>query len=347
MKALAVQRAKAKPARLVGAILAHDVRDATGARALAKGSRLADADAVAALLALPWETVHVVVPEAGELHEAEAGERIARAAAGDGVRVGALGAGHWPLVSAARGIVSVEVERLWRVNCVEGISVYALYDGHVVDAGETIGRAKITPFVLAEGLVKRAVALAADAEGLVRVRPFQPRTIGVVVQETIGERGVARFRSAIGEKISWLGSRLLEPEFVEPTPDGVAAGVESVLGQGADVVVLAGAKAMDPLDPAYLALDRLGVTLERYGVPAHPGSLFWLAHRGEVPILGMPSCGLFSQATTFDLILPRVLTGERVSADTLAALGHGGMLSKEYAFRFPKYREGGERGAVE
>jgi hypothetical protein len=82
-------------------------------------------------------------------------------------------------------------------------------------------------------------------------------------------------------------------------------------------------------------------------VPAHPGSLFWLARRVEVPILGMPACGLFSQATVFDLILPRILTGERIGSAELAELGHGGLLTREMSFRFPPYRRASNRGEVE
>src|SRR5581483_2998081 len=114
----------------------------------------------------------------------------------------------------------------------------------------------------------------------------------------------------------------------------------------AEVIVLAGTKAMDPLDPAFLALDRLGVRLERYGVPAHPGSLFWIARYRDIPLLGMPSCGLFSQATVFDLVLPRVLAGERVGREELARLGHGGLLGRDVAFRFPRYRATSGRGKI-
>ena len=104
---------------------------------------------------------------------------------------------------------------------------------------------------------------------------------------------------------------------------------------------------MDPLDAAFDALERIGARMVRHGVPAHPGSLFWLARAGEVPIVGMPSCGLFSQASVFDLVLPRLLTGERLEAHDLASLGHGGFLTRDMAFRFPPYRQARERGAVE
>ncbi len=73
------------------------------------------------------------------------------------------------------------------------------------------------------------------------------------------------------------------------------------------------------------------------GVPAHPGSMIWLAALGETTILGLPQCGMFSKATAADLVLPRLLTGERVTAVTLADLGHGGLLGSEMRFRFPDY----------
>jgi len=94
-------------------------------------------------------------------------------------------------------------------------------------------------------------------------------------------------------------------------------------------------------------LTLLGARMERHGAPAHPGSLLWLALWDAKPVLGMPTCGMFSQATTFDLALPQILAGERVDNRTLAELGHGGMLSRDMAYRFPPYRSNVARGELE
>jgi hypothetical protein len=72
-----------------------------------------------------------------------------------------------------------------------------------------------------------------------------------------------------------------------------------------------------------------------------------MAHVGQAPVLGMPTCGLFSQATVFDLVLPRVLAGDRIGSAELAELGHGGLLTRELTFRFPRYRASRDRGVVE
>jgi hypothetical protein len=56
---------------------------------------------------------------------------------------------------------------------------------------------------------------------------------------------------------------------------------------------------------------------------------------------------MFSQGTLFDLVLPRILAGERLDAPALAGYGHGGLLTRQMRFRFPQYRKGADRGSVE
>ena len=80
-------------------------------------------------------------------------------------------------------------------------------------------------------------------------------------------------------------------------------------------------RAPIPSDPFFVAIDRLGGRVVRHGVPAHPGSMLWLARIGRTDVLGLPTCGAYSKATAADLLLPRLLSGERASAATVARLG--------------------------
>lgn len=328
-------------------VLCHDA-GVNGAR-LKKGHVL-ELDDLASLASANWSELHVIEIEDGDVHEDEAGRRLATAAAGDGVSVRSPSAGHWPLISERRGILDVSVRALRQANLLDGICIYTLFDGQIVDVGEHVARAKIAPLVIEERLVEEAERVAREASGgaLVRVRAFQPRRIGVVAGETLGGGAAARIRATLDEKVSWFGSTLLAPAFVAPEEEALRGAIRGVIDAGAEVLLVAGMKTMDPLDPCWLALRSVGATVERFGVPAHPGSLFWIAWHGDIPILGVPTCGLFTQASVFDLILPRILTGERIGRTELAALGHGGFLTRELAFRFPAYRGGGGvRGEVE
>lgn len=53
--------------------------------------------------------------------------------------------------------------------------------------------------------------------------------------------------------------------------------------------------------------------------------MFLVAYLGETPLLGVPACALHHRITILDLVLPRILTGERIGKKELALLGHGGL----------------------
>jgi hypothetical protein len=321
-----------------GWVLAHEVPATDGQGSWAKGHVLTPSD-LPRLRSAAWDELHLIEREAGDVHEQEAGLRIARAAAGPGVEVGTLATAHWPLIASHRGVLRIATDALTAVNDVVGACVYTRFDGQVVDTGVIIARAKVAPLVLPAHAVVAAERIAQRAGGLARVAEFQPTRVGVVVQERLDERAAARFTAALAGKIKWFGSELLTPIFARPAPSAIAHALTRTGEAGATVVLMAGMKSLDPLDPAFIALDQLGIKLDRFGVPIHPGSLFWLAHWGERVVLGVPTCGLFSQLTSFDLILPRVLAREAVTSHALSALGHGGLLPRDVSF-FPPY--GGE-----
>ncbi|MET0849918.1 MAG: hypothetical protein ABW020_02210 [Candidatus Rokuibacteriota bacterium] len=345
MKARALGRADATPATLEGRIACTDVRDGDGKLAVRKGQTL-DAGAARRLLDLAWSELHLLELEPGDLHEEPAGARLSQAAAGDGVEVKGYSGGQWTLVAAARGLLRVHARALHEVNTQSGISVFTLWDLQPVEPGEVVARAKVTPLAIPETTVKRAEAAAWSASGLVTVKRFRPSVVGAVTRESLDARQRARFESALREKLDWLGSRLLGVRYSGGGAAAVAADIEALVAEGAEVLIAAGASSLDPLDPVFLGIERAGGRMERHGVPAHPGSLLFLARIGDRPVVGMPTCGMFSQATTFDLVLPRLLAGLPAGNAELAGLGHGGLISQDSAYRFPPYRASTARGEI-
>lgn len=346
MKPIAIRKSgEATVAALEGRIACHDVRDAAGKVVINKGQAL-DAAAAARLLALKWSEVHLLELEAGDVHEEPAGSRLAAAACGAHVEVKGYAGGQWTLAGQRRGLVRVNVAALEAVNGLEGMSVFTLSDLQPVEAGEAVAKAKITPLAIPERLVKEAETRAWSVGGLVAVKPFLPRVLGALSRESLAPPQRQRFESSLTEKVDWLGSRLLPVRYAAGDAAAIAAEMEALLAAGADILIAAGAGSLDPLDPVFAGLERLGGRMIRHGAPAHPGSLLWIAEVRGHPVLGMPACGMFSQATTFDLILPRILAGEPAGAGEVAALGHGGLLSRDSAYRFPPYRKSAARGEL-
>jgi molybdopterin biosynthesis enzyme len=195
---------------------------------------------------------------------------------------------------------------------------------------------KVTPFVVAATRLVEAERVCAGSEGVVRVLPFLPMRVSVLVRERLEAPQREKFQASIQLKVAWFGSTIAEIRYVA---DDVAAVERALkeLAEGAGLLLTAGANATDPLDPTLVALNRLGARMEKQGAPAHPGSAVWLAYLQEKPVFGVAACGMFSKATVLDLILPRLFTGVLVSAQDFNRLGHGGLLSKDMAFRFPAY----------
>jgi molybdopterin biosynthesis enzyme len=190
-------------------------------------------------------------------------------------------------------------------------------------------------------------ATARRARGIVVVKAFRPLSVGVVAREKLDDKQRGRFETALRQKIDWVGGSLLPVRYAGAAPQAVSEELTALERMGAQLLIVAGASALDPLDPVFGGLELLGARMARHGAPAHPGSLLWLAILRGKSILGMPTCGMFSQATTFDLVLPRVFAGETLGNAEIAALGHGGMLSRDMAYRFPQYRANVARGELE
>jgi hypothetical protein len=63
--------------------------------------------------------------------------------------------------------------------------------------------------------------------------------------------------------------------------------------------------------------------------------MFLYARLAGAVILGLPACVYYHPTTVYDLMLPRVLAGETIDADTIADMGHGGLCLGCPECRFP------------
>jgi hypothetical protein len=326
------------PARLAGSILTRDV--SIGGERWSKGRRLTAADLRAVGTAEAGAPLTVLVPEAGEIHEDEAAVRLAAAVGGVGLVVRGPAQSRVDLVADVSGVVHIRILELERLNRIDPLEVFTVFDGQIVSPGDLVASVKVAPHLVETDLVEAGASRADDGRRpLVWVAGFEPRRVAVVVKESI--RGIARerFEATVQAKIHGLGSEVAAIEYVEDSVDAVQAAMTRFV-RGPDRVELlltAGAASTDPLDPCFVAIEALGGEVVRRGVPAHPGSMLWLARIRRTAILGLPTCGAYSKATAADLLLPRLLSGDPASARTVAKLGHGGILNRAQRFRFPPY----------
>lgn len=328
------------PPALVGAVLTRDL--VAGGQRMSKGRRLSAED-LAALsadpVALSARGVTVLVLEAGDVHEDEAALALAAAVGGSGLTTRGPAQSRVDLVAAVDGVLHVRTAALERINRIDPLEVFTAFDGSVVKAGQLVASVKVAPHVVDGALVEAGRRQAGfGRRPIVRVAPFVPRRVGVVVREAIHSVARERFEASVADKVAGLGSTLsgityaADDAAVAPAITTLASGPDRV-----DVILTAGGGSTDPTDPFFGALEALGGSIVRRGVPAHPGSMLWLGRIGRVAVLGLPTCGAYSKATAADLVLPRLLTGEQPGPRLVSGLGHGGLLTRDQRFRFPPY----------
>lgn len=340
MKGFSIRRDQFHPEALIGRVMAQPLLDPDGKVLLKKGRRLRERD-LPSLTETAWEQIHLIEMGPEDLDEEEAGERLARAVSGEGVEDWASPHGKHTLRAMHKGLLKIDVDALHRLNLLPGVAVYTLFTDQVVAKGEAVAHVQITPLAVPDETVAEGERIAGADGGLIRVLSFSPRRIAVLIRERT-EGAKERFLASLRAKLRWFDCEIDGVIDVRDHPIEIRGHAERCIASGATLLLMAGSNAMDPLDPFFVALETAGGAIERNGIPAHPGTLLWLASLRSVPVIGLPSCGLFSNATAFDLLLPKLLALGRLSSEEVASLGHGGILNRDMAFRFPPYEK--ERG---
>ena len=321
-----------------GWIVAEDIRSTRGRRIVKKGAVL-DRVVFESLSQANDIVVHVVEPGPDDLHEDEAGRRLTEAIAGDGIRIKGPALSRYNLVADRKGVLRIDPQLIFSINQISGLSVFTHLDRQAVLPGKIVAGVKVTPLTVPERDIERAEQLIQSGGGsAVCVTPFQHKQVAVIATEGLSEKLRDRFSKSVDQKIDWYGSSVSEIRFVASAPDEITNALRELLSVN-DVILVAGGNTLDPLDPAFLAIENVGGHMIHYGAPSHPGSMFWIAEVGGIPVINLASCSMYSSYTFADLILPLVMTGERMTEAEIDRFGYGGLLDRDMRFRFPPYDE--------
>ncbi|MCB1499504.1 MAG: molybdopterin-binding/glycosyltransferase family 2 protein [Bauldia sp.] len=328
---LAVEDAK-------GAILAHSVRHAGGV--FKKGTVLGE-DQIARLRESGVETVIAARLEADDVHEDESAFRLARALAGEAVRVEPPFTGRSNLYAEAAGVLIVERDRIDRLNRIDPAVTVATLPAHAaVEAGRMIATVKIIPFSVDRGRLAMAEAAAGDA---VRVARFRPLAVGMVATTLPGLKAsvMDKTRRLLEQRLEPAGARLVREVRVAHDAGPVADALRRLKAEGCDILVVFGASAtVDEGDVVPAGIVAAGGRVVHFGMPVDPGNLLVLGDVDGVPAIGAPGCARSPRENGFDWVLERLLAGLAVTADDITGLGVGGLLM-EIVSR-PQPREGGD-----
>ncbi|MBI4785526.1 MAG: molybdopterin-binding protein [Chloroflexi bacterium] len=308
----------------VGAILVHNVVDAEGRKALSKG-KLVRAEDVDKLRALGRQSVYVAALEPGDVREDEAAARLAQMVAGDKIERSKPSGGRVNFYAAESGFLTTNSTNLKRINELSGVTLATIAKFAPVAPKKMIATLKTIGLALPESTLREAEKIGA----VMNIAPVRNHKVAIVL--TGSENGRARvqeiFAPPLRARVEELGAQVIVEDYVAEEEGAIANAIGAATGAGAQIVMLAGETSiMDASDITPRGIARAGGQIELYGAPVEPGNLLLLAYCGAVPVIGAPGCVKSRETNVVDLILPRLLAGERVSRADVIALADGGLL---------------------
>jgi len=277
-------------------------------------------------------------PASDWIHEDEAACAFAEAMAGDGIaHDGAPREGKITFTARRDGLLIVDSVLLEAFNMVGGVMCAARQSFSVVQAGRALAATRAIPLYLSTGQFTRAMAVLSGGP-LFRVKPMRRARVGILVTgtEVFEKRVVDGFAPIIRHKVQRLGCRVVWQEIVPDDRAAIAGAVAAARAAGADLLVTTAGLSVDPDDVTRQGLLDAGAEGLRYGAPVLPGAMLLLAQMGAVQIIGVPACALYHKATSFDLVLPRLLAGIAITRRDLARLAEGGFCLGCKTCTFPK-----------
>lgn len=313
----------------VGHVLCHDItqiiKDVKKGVAFKKGHVVTEED-IPILLSIGKEHLYIWEKDDNMLHENEAAQILYGICKNDYMEPSEVKEGKIEVIAKCDGVLKVDVHRLFKINSIERIMIATRHNNMPIKKGEKIAGTRIIPLLIEKEAMEE-VKKVAGSEPLLKLMPYLHKKVGIVTtgSEVFKGRIKDAFGPVIRQKFEPFGAEILGQVIVDDKVEQITKAIDDFLNQGADIIVCTGGMSVDPDDVTPTAIQSTGASIISYGAPVLPGAMFLLAYKGDIPIMGLPGCVMYAGATVFDLVLPRVIAGEKLSKRDLAALGHGGL----------------------
>ena len=319
-----------KTEEAVGLILCHDVTEIVvgGMKGPAfKKGHVVQPEDIPHLLRLGKDHLYVWSEDSTLMHENDAAEVLLSVAMGEGFTRSGISEGKIELKAACEGMFSVDSELLKAINSIPEISIAARFGGFTVHPGDKCAGMRVIPLAIKKEKMEQVVATAAGRK-IFNILPYKLRTFGVITtgNEVFYGRIQDTFTPVLEKKMAEFGAEMKDHVILGDDADQITANIKRMADEGLDLILCTGGMSVDPDDRTPLAIRNCGAEIITYGSPVLPGAMFLVSYLPDGrPVLGLPGCVMHSKRTVFDVLLPKVMAGVRLSKEYISSLGNGGL----------------------
>lgn len=323
-----MQLVKTKEA--VGLILCHDItriiRGVEKKVAFKKGHVVKEED-IPTLLSLGKDHLYVWEKQPGMLHENEAASILSSICQGENMEKSAVHEGKIELLATCDGLFWINREVLQKVNAIPDIMIATRHSHFPVKRGETLLGTRVIPLLIEEEKMLEVKKIAKNTP-ITRVLPFIAKRGGLITtgNEVYNKRIEDTFTPVIKDKLAQYQIEIIKHITVPDNTDEIKDAIQSIKELDVDFILCTGGMSVDPDDLTPAAIKKAGANIETYGAPVLPGAMFLLGYfADETPIMGLPGCVMYTKATIFDLVLPSIAAGLKITKEDIVRYGEGGL----------------------
>ena len=312
----------------VGHVLCHDItqiiKDEKKGVLFKKGHIVREED-IPALLSVGKKHLYVWEKQEGILHENEAAEILYRISADIHMHGSDIKEGKIELIADCDGVLKIRRDALLAVNSLGEMMIASRHGDFPVKKGDKLAGMRIIPLVIEKEKMQQIQEKI--QKPILKIMPYQIKTAGIITTGSEVYKGRIKdtFTPVIVEKLKEYGVEVTYHSLSLDDHEMTTSKINEALKQGVDLVLCTGGMSVDPDDKTPLAIKNTGAKIISYGAPVLPGAMFLLSYKGDVPIVGLPGCVMYSRRTIFDVVLPRLLAKDLITSDELALLGEGGL----------------------
>ena len=318
----------------VGQILCHDItqiiRGVTKDAVFRKGHVIREED-IPVLLSVGKDNIYVWENDETMLHENDAAEILRQLCQNTYMEATEPKEGKIELKATVDGVFQVDESRFDEVNGLDDVTIATLPQNMPVKAGTKLAGMRVIPLVIKKDKMEQVRRVAGD-KPLMRLNPYRKDwKVGVVTTGTEVFEGRIKdtFTPVIEAKLREYGLTINEHRLSDDVMEHTKRNIEELLDLGMDMILCTGGMSVDPDDRTPAAIRDAGAKIETYGAPVLPGAMFLLGYfereGRRIPVMGLPGCVMYSARTIFDMVLPRILTGEKVLRRDIRHFGIGGL----------------------
>ena len=225
------------------------------------------------------------------------------------------------------GILKIDINTLNKINKIGEIILVTKYNNSYIKKGENVAATRVIPLLIEKSQLDEMKEIVKDRNVLTFKKIDKNKKLALITTGNEVYNGIIKDKSkeALLKKYKKYELNDMEQVFSPDDKDTIKKYIK-IFENEKDIIMCTGGMSIDPDDVTPSAIRESNWEIVTYGTPVLPGAMFMLAYKGEKVLIGLPGGVVFSEKTVFDILLPRILTDDRITKQEIIEMGHGGLL---------------------